>query len=76
MDVISAVIIGGASLFAGIGKVWGTLIGIIFLGVISNGMSLFGVGDFEKYVVRGGLILFAVLLNTIQTEGIKLRRTK
>ena len=76
MDVISAVIIGGASLFGGIGKVWGTLIGIIFLGVISNGMTLFGVGDFEKYVVRGGLILFAVLLNTIQTEGITFRRRK
>ena len=37
MDVISAVIIGGASLNGGIGKTWGTFIGIIFLGVLLNG---------------------------------------
>ncbi len=74
MDVISAVIIGGVSLNGGIGKVWGTLIGIVFLGVINNGMTLFGVGDFMKYVVRGGLILFAVLINTIQVEGLKVHK--
>lgn len=71
MDVISAVIIGGASLNGGIGKVWGTMIGIVFLGVINNGMTLFGVGDFEKYIVRGLLILFAVLLNTIQIQSLQ-----
>lgn len=71
MDVISAVIIGGASLNGGIGKVWGTMIGIVFLGVINNGMTLFGVGDFQKYIVRGLLILFAVLLNTIQLQSLQ-----
>jgi len=71
MDVISAVIIGGASLNGGIGKVWGTMIGVVFLGVINNGMTLFGVGDFEKYIVRGLLILFAVLLNTIQLQSLQ-----
>jgi len=71
MDVISAVIIGGASLGGGIGKVWGTMIGIVFLGVINNGMTLFGVGDFEKYIVRGLLILFAVLLNTVQVQSLQ-----
>lgn len=70
LDVIAAVIIGGVSLFGGIGKVWGTLIGIVFLGVINNGMTLFGVGDFEKYVVRGLLILFAVMLNTVQLRSL------
>jgi sugar transport system permease protein len=71
LDVIAAVIIGGVSLFGGIGKVWGTMIGIIFLGVINNGMTLFGVGDFQKYVVRGMLILIAVMLNTIQFQGLQ-----
>lgn len=69
MDVISAVIIGGASLNGGIGKVWGTFIGIIFLGIIMNGMTLLGVDDYVKYVVRGSLILFAVLLNTVQLQS-------
>lgn len=68
MDVISAVIIGGASLNGGIGKTWGTFIGIIFLGVIINGMTLLGVDDFIKYIVRGSLILIAVLINTIQLQ--------
>ncbi len=66
MDVISAVIIGGTSLNGGVGKTRGTLVGIIFLGVLMNGMTLLGVGDFVKYIVRGSLILFAVLLNTLQ----------
>lgn len=69
MDVISSVIIGGASLNGGIGKVWGTFIGIIFLGIIMNGMTLLGVDDYAKYVVRGSLILFAVLLNTVQLQS-------
>jgi len=71
MDVIAAVIIGGCSLSGGIGKAWGTLVGIIFMGVINNGMTLFGVGDFEKYVVRGLLILGAVMLNTIQLQSLQ-----
>jgi ABC-type xylose transport system permease subunit len=72
LDVIAAVIIGGASLNGGIGKVWGTMIGIVFLGVINNGMTLFGVGDFEKiYRPWGLLILFAVLLNTIQIRSLQ-----
>jgi len=69
MDVIASVIIGGTSLFGGIGKIWGTFIGIIFLGVITNGMTLLGFDDFLKYVIRGMLILVAVLINTIQVES-------
>ena len=68
MDIISAVIIGGASLNGGIGKTWGTFIGIIFLGVILNGMTLLGVDDYVKYIVRGSIILIAVLINTIQLQ--------
>ncbi len=71
MDVISSVIIGGASLNGGIGKVRGTFIGIIFLGVIMNGMTLLGVDDFVKYIVRGSLILAAVLINTIQLQSVE-----
>jgi ribose/xylose/arabinose/galactoside ABC-type transport system permease subunit len=68
MTVISACIIGGTSIFGGIGKVWGTLVGLIFLGVIMNGMTLLGVDEFVQYIVRGGLILFAVFISTLQTN--------
>lgn len=68
MTVISAAIIGGTSIFGGIGKVWGTLVGLIFIGVITNGMVLMNIGESEQYIMKGGLILFAVLVNTLQTR--------
>ena len=67
-NVISAVIIGGVPLSGGLGKTSQTFLGIIFLGVILNGMTLLGVDDYVKYVVRGALILMAVILNTIQMQ--------
>lgn len=63
LDVISAVIIGGTSLMGGSGRVWGTLIGVIFLGVLVNGMTLLNISEYWQHVIRGALILVAVLLN-------------
>jgi ribose/xylose/arabinose/galactoside ABC-type transport system permease subunit len=63
LDVISAVIIGGTSLMGGSGHVWGTMIGVIFLGVLVNGMTLLNISEYWQHVVRGSLILTAVLLN-------------
>ena len=67
LDVISAVIIGGASLSGGIGTIGATFVGVLFLGVLINGMTLLNINQFWQYVVRGGLILGAVLLNQIKT---------
>jgi ribose/xylose/arabinose/galactoside ABC-type transport system permease subunit len=63
-DVISAVIIGGTSLYGGSGTVRGTLIGCVFLGILLNAMTLMNVSDYWQFVLRGGLILVAVLINT------------
>ena len=68
MTAISSVIIGGASLMGGIGRVARTMVGLIFLGVIINGMTLLNVNEYAQYVVRGFLILIAVLINTVQTQ--------
>ena len=68
MTAISAVIIGGASLSGGTGKIWGTFLGLIFLGVISNAMTLNGVDDYVQYIVQGVLIIGAVLINCIQSR--------
>lgn len=65
LDVIAAVIIGGTSLMGGKGRVWGTLIGVIFLGCVGNGMTLMNVSEYWQYVVRGAIILGAVLLNQV-----------
>ena len=63
LDVIAAVIIGGTSLMGGAGTVRGTFVGILFLGVLSNGMTLLNFSTYWQLVVRGALILGAVLLN-------------
>jgi ribose/xylose/arabinose/galactoside ABC-type transport system permease subunit len=68
LDVIAATIIGGTSLFGGRGFVWGTLLGVLLLGCITNGMTLLNVSEYWQYVVRGAIILGAVLLNQV-VEG-------
>ncbi len=68
MNVISSVIIGGASLKGGTGRAMGTFIGIAFLGIIINSMTLLNINEFTQYIVRGALILIAVLINTLQTK--------
>jgi ribose/xylose/arabinose/galactoside ABC-type transport system permease subunit len=68
MTAISSVIIGGASLNGGLGSVSRTMVGLIFLGVLINGMTLLNVNEYAQYVVRGMLILIAVLINTVQTQ--------
>lgn len=65
LDVIAATIIGGTSLFGGKGRIWGTLLGVLFLGCIANGMTLLNVSEYWQYVVRGAIILGAVLLNQV-----------
>ncbi len=68
LDVIAAVIIGGTSLMGGSGRIWGTMVGIVFLGIIINGMTLLNISEYWQHVVRGVLILAAVLLNRMQTS--------
>ncbi len=70
LDVIASVIIGGTSLFGGVGKVWGTFIGVLFLGVMFNGMTLLNINEYWQYVVRGSIILIAVLLNEINRKAV------
>ncbi len=65
-EVIAAVIIGGTSLMGGKGSIWGTFLGVIFIGLLSNGMVLKGISPFVQEVVRGLIILLAVFISTWQ----------
>jgi len=68
LDVIAAVIIGGASFTGGVGTAWGTLVGVLFIGVINNGMTLMNVPPYPQYIIRGLLIFVAVLMNKMQAR--------
>jgi ribose transport system permease protein len=69
LDSIAAVLIGGASVSGGSGTVIGTLIGVLMLGFINNGLNLLGVSGFYQYVFKGLIILLAVLVDTIQRRN-------
>jgi ribose/xylose/arabinose/galactoside ABC-type transport system permease subunit len=63
LDAIAAVVIGGTSLSGGKGRLWGTMVGALILGVLSNGLDLLGVGSFYQQIIKGLIILAAVLLD-------------
>jgi ribose transport system permease protein len=58
---ITAVVLGGTSLFGGEGRIWGTLVGSAITGVIANGLSILGIGAYYQPIVTGIVILIAVL---------------
>ncbi|MCC5901765.1 MAG: ABC transporter permease [Halomonas sp.] len=67
LDAIAAVVIGGTALSGGRGTVWGTVIGALILGIINNMLNLTGVSPYLQGLVKGGVILLAVLLQYKRT---------
>lgn len=68
MDAIGACFIGGASAYGGSGTIGGVVIGALLLGVINMGMSIMGIGDSWQYVVKGGVLLLAVIFDVVTSR--------
>jgi putative multiple sugar transport system permease protein len=66
LDVIAACFIGGASASGGVGKVMGVVIGAFVMGVMNNGMSIYGLGIYWQMVVKGVVLLSAVYIDVYQ----------
>lgn len=63
LDAIAAVVIGGTSLMGGVGAIGFTLVGVLIIGVISNGLDLLGVSSYYQEFVKGAIIVIAVLID-------------
>jgi ribose transport system permease protein len=68
LDAIAAVVIGGTSLSGGKGSVWGTVLGAIIIGVLNNGLVLLNVSPFWQQVVKGLVILVAVIIDKANSK--------
>ena len=71
MDAIAAVVIGGTSMSGGVGTVGGTFIGILIIGVITNGLNLMGINSFWQDVFKGMIIMAAVVFDVMRKRKSK-----
>ncbi|WP_319484920.1 ABC transporter permease [uncultured Cohaesibacter sp.] len=69
LDAIAAVVIGGTSLLGGVGRVTGTLIGALLIAVVNNGLDLMGVESYYQQVIKGALIVAAVMLDQARQKN-------
>lgn len=68
LDAIAAVVIGGTSLAGGVGSVLLTLVGVLIIGVINNGLDLLGVSSYYQQVIKGVIIVGAVLIDRARRQ--------
>lgn len=66
LDAIAASVLGGVSFSGGVGKLGGTIIGVLVLGVLTNGLNLLNINFFWQYIIKGIIILLAVYLDILK----------
>lgn len=66
MDAIAAVVLGGTSMTGGVGRLSGSIIGAMIIGILDNGMNILGLNSSWQYVVKGAVLLIAVLIDYVK----------
>ena len=66
MNAIAASVLGGTSMAGGIGSIGGTFVGAFVIGVLNDGMTMCGVSEFWQKVIKGGVIILAVVIDQYQ----------
>jgi len=69
LDAIAAAVIGGASLSGGVGTVWGAVVGAMIIGSMNTGLDLLNVSPFWQQVVKGGIIVVAIIIDERKNRG-------
>lgn len=69
LTAVAAVVIGGTSLAGGHGSIVGTVLGVVLLGVVANALNLLQVDGNYQYVVTGGVLLVAAVINEFQRKS-------
>jgi ribose/xylose/arabinose/galactoside ABC-type transport system permease subunit len=75
LQSIAAVVVGGTNLFGGEGTIGGTIIGVLIIGVLNNGLNILGVADFWQRVVNGSIIVAVVALDQWRRRAAAARET-
>ncbi len=74
IDALAGIIVGGVSLSGGKGSILNVLFGVIIIGVLSNALNMIGIATYPQIIIKGVVILLAVILNVISLQDIKLER--
>lgn len=76
MDAILCVVLGGCAVNGGKGSVWGTIIGVLFYGVLSNGFTMLNLSTYMRWVVMGLIMVFVLSIDALKAKGVKLWKKK
>ena len=68
LDAIAAAVLGGTSLSGGVGNMWGTLIGVLIIGLLDNGMTLLNVQSYYQDIIQGFIIILAVFIDVTMNK--------
>ena len=68
LTIITAVILGGTSLSGGIGKIQGTLLGVLIIGILNNGLILLNIKTFWQMIITGIVLIVAVVIDQIRLK--------
>jgi len=66
LDAIAAVVLGGTSMMGGVGKIGGTILGVLVIGVLNNGLNLLNINSFWQLIIKGVVILVAVYVDMMK----------
>ena len=76
MEIILCVVLGGVSVTGGKGSVWGTIIGVMFYGVLSAGFTQMTLSIYLQWVIMGAIMVFALSMDVLKERGVKLWKKK